>query len=91
MESINLFIYKKYNSYQQFYDEFDSYCKINKHLVTCTKSKTHPELAYEYKSFQCIYHQNPDKIKTKQTGIRPIQSYNACNCPWELRVSKFDN
>ena len=37
--------------------------------------------------FKCIFHQNPDNVKSKGTGARGIQHYQALNCQFKIRAN----
>jgi hypothetical protein len=36
--------------------------------------------------YKCVHHKKPEKIKSKSTGIRPLQNYNAKGCPAEYQI-----
>ncbi len=57
-------------------------------LHSCDTKLLNQETKQKKRStFKCVYHQDPSKIKSKGTGERDIQHYNAKNCPFTIRVN----
>lgn len=87
MSQINLG--KKFATFEEFDSEFQKYCNSNFHIYTKSASRflKNETNKYEYVVFKCMFWRDKDEIKSKTTGVRPVQSYHSFNCPAEDRVT----
>ncbi len=87
MENSRLFDRKTYNNFSEFENDSKLYCDETYQLYSkVTSGKVPGSEQYEYVEYKCIYHKDPNKIKTKGSGYRPMQSYQAKKCNAAIRV-----
>jgi hypothetical protein len=80
----------QFNSYEEFVKLFNEYCEASYQTYNVTDSRVNDandkQFKYKYVVYKCQLHADPDKIKTKSKGLRPVQSYTGCICLAEMRL-----
>jgi len=83
-----IFDRKTYNNFADFENEFKQYCDATFQIYSKATSRKMPNSdQYEYVEYKCIYHKDPNSIKAKGSGLRPMQSYQAKKCSAAIRVN----
>ena len=88
-----LFLNKKYDNYNVFKSEFDTYCSQNwcQFQIVTNKINKDQSIQYDFVHFKCIYHNDPNKMPTKDRKSTLTQNYYACNCPLEIRRNRCND
>ncbi len=84
----NYKIGQKFNSFEEFSDDFN--LKSEKNFCNWTTfgsgKRGDDKAKYKYMHYKCVFSGDPDLIPTKSQGIRPIQKYNSCGCKCEIKI-----
>ena len=84
----NYKIGQKFNSFEEFSDDFN--LKSEKNFCNWTTfgsgKRGDDKAKYKYMHYKCVFSGDPDLIPTKSQGIRPIQKYNSCGCKCEIEI-----
>ena len=78
---------KIFQNYEEFTEQFNSYCKETNQLFVITKSAKFDKEQIKFRVFKCIHHESVDNKVTRGANVNKLQSYNGCNCKSAFRIN----